>query len=149
VMPGVRKPPSLIVILKELHVDVGCPVPPHGCLVTWAQSGVLMLNTVLTVRAGKPASHKGKGWEKFTDAIIRRVSDRAEPVIFLLWGNHAQAKKKLIDQGKHAILEAAHPSPLSRHGFAGCRHFTKANAQLERWGKSPIHWCIPDTVRVP
>ena len=149
VMPGVRKPPSLIAILKELQADTGAPIPPHGCLVSWARAGVLMLNTVLTVRAGEPASHKGKGWEKFTDAIIRLVNERADPAVFLLWGAHAQAKKKLIDTGRHAVLEAPHPSPLAAKPFAGCRHFSKTNAQLARWGKSPIDWRIPETVNVP
>jgi uracil-DNA glycosylase len=149
VMPGVRMPPSLINILKELHADVGRPIPKHGCLVTWAESGVLMLNTVLTVRAGKPNSHKGKGWEKFTDAIIRLVSERNDPAVFLLWGAHAQAKKKLIDTDRHAILDAPHPSPLAAKPFAGCRHFSKTNALLEGWGKPPIDWCIPDEVHVP
>ena len=149
VRPGVRKPPSLINILKELHADVGCPVPKHGCLVTWAENGVLLLNTVLTVRAGKPASHKGKGWEKFTDAVIRHVSGRDERVVFLLWGAHAQAKKKLIDAEKHAILEAPHPSPLAAKPFAGCRHFSRTNDLLEQWRTNPIDWCIPDEVDVP
>lgn len=149
VLPGVRKPPSLINILKEVQDDIGCPVPPHGCLVTWAENGVLLLNAVLTVRAGKPNSHKGKGWEKFTDAIIRLVSDRAEPVVFLLWGSHAQAKKKLIDADKHLVLEAPHPSPLASKPFRGCRHFSKTNEQLRAWGRAPIDWCIPDAVRVP
>jgi uracil-DNA glycosylase len=149
VLPAVRKPPSLINILKEVHADVGCLIPPHGCLVTWAESGVLMLNAVLTVRAGKPNSHKGKGWEKFTDAIIRHVGERDEPVVFLLWGSHAQAKKKLIDVDKHAVLEAPHPSPLAARPFARCRHFSKTNAQLNEWGKPAIDWCIPDVVAVP
>lgn len=149
VLPGVRKPPSLINILKELHADVGCPMPKHGCLVTWAQNGVLMLNAVLTVRAGKPNSHKGKGWEKFTDAIIRLVSAREEPAVFLLWGSHAQAKKKLIDMDRHAVLEAPHPSPLAAKPFAGCRHFSKTNTLLADWGEDAIDWCIPEHVEVP
>ena len=149
VMPGVRKPPSLINILKEVERDVGCPMPPHGCLVTWATSGVLLLNAVLTVRAGKPNSHKGKGWEKFTDAVIRGINERDEPVVFLLWGSHAQAKKKLIDTGKHAVLEAPHPSPLAAKPFAGCKHFSKANALLRGWGEPEIDWCIPAEVEVP
>lgn len=146
VLPGVRKPPSLVNIFKELHADVGCPIPPHGCLVSWARGGVLLLNTVLTVREGKPNSHKGKGWEKFTDAIIRAVSVRAVPVVFLLWGSHAQAKKKLIDADRHALLEAPHPSPLATKPFLGCRHFSKTNALLQGWGRTPIDWCIPDQV---
>jgi uracil-DNA glycosylase len=108
-----------------------------------------MLNAVLTVRAGKPNSHKGKGWEKFTDAIIRCVSERDDPVVFLLWGSHAQAKKKLVDAGKHAILEAPHPSPLAAKPFAGCRHFSKTNQLLAGWGKPEIDWCIPDALKVP
>jgi uracil-DNA glycosylase len=149
VLPGIRKPPSLINILKELHADVGCPLPPHGCLVTWATHRVLMLNAVLTVRAAKPNSHKGKGWEQFTDAMIRKISDRVDPVVFLLWGSHAQAKKKLIDSDRHAILEAPHPSPLAARPFAGCRHFSRTNELLAGWGRPPIDWCIPDEVTVP
>jgi uracil-DNA glycosylase len=144
VLHGVRKPPSLVNILKELHADVGCPIPLHGCLATWAEHGVLMLNTVLTVRAGKPNSHKHKGWERFTDAVIRLVSDRAEPAVFLLWGSHAQSKKKLIDNTRHAILDAPHPSPLAAKPFAGCRHFSKTNHHLAAWHQPMIDWCIPD-----
>jgi uracil-DNA glycosylase len=146
VLPGIRKPPSLVNILKELHADLGCAIPSHGCLETWAKNGVLMLNTVLTVRAGRPCSHQGKGWEQFTDAVIRVVSNRLDPVVFLLWGKHAQAKKKLIDIAKHAVLEAAHPSPLARGGFAGCRHFSLTNKYLAAWGKPAIDWCIPEAV---
>jgi uracil-DNA glycosylase len=149
VLPGVRKPPSLVNILKELNADLGCPIPPHGCLVTWAENGVLMLNAVLTVRSGEPNSHKGWGWEKFTDAVIRLVSARDDPAAFLLWGSHAQAKKKLIDMDRHAIFEAPHPSPLAAKRFAGCRHFSKVNAQLAAWGRPPIDWRIPDKVVVP
>jgi uracil-DNA glycosylase len=149
VLPGVRKPPSLVNILKELDADIGCPIPSHGCLVSWARRGVLMLNTALTVRAGKPNSHKGKGWERFTDAIIRLVSARDSPAVFLLWGSHSQAKKGLIDTARHAILEAPHPSPLAAKPFAGTRPFTKANALLANWGKPPIDWCISETVEVP
>jgi uracil-DNA glycosylase len=149
VVPGVRKPPSLINILKEVHADVGCPIPPHGCLVTWAENGVLMLNAALTVRAGKPNSHKSKGWEMFTDAIIRLVSEREKPAVFLLWGSHAQAKKKLIDTDRHAVLEAPHPSPLAARPFAGSGHFSKTNAQLAEWGEDEIDWCIPEEVEVP
>lgn len=149
VQPGVRKPPSLANIFKELHADTGCPIPGHGCLMSWAQNGVLMLNTVLTVRAGEPASHKGKGWERFTDAIIRLVSDRADPAVFMLWGNHAQAKKKIIDLRKHAVLEAAHPSPLAAQRFAGCRHFSQTNTLLTAWGKPAIDWRIPEPALSP
>src|SRR5260370_6210858 len=149
VLPGVRKPPSLVNIFKELHADLGCPIPGHGCLTSWARNGVLMLNTVLTVRAGAPASHKGKGWERFTDAIIRLVSDRADPAVFLLWGNHAQAKKNIIDLSKHAVLEAAHPSPLAAQRFAGCRHFSQTNSLLEPWRKPAIDWRIPDPAPSP
>jgi uracil-DNA glycosylase len=149
VLPGVRKPPSLVNIFKELHADLGCPIPAHGYLEHWARGGVLMLNTVLTVRGGQPASHKGKGWEQFTDAIIRCVSQRADPAVFLLWGNHAQARKKLIDTQRHAVLEAPHPSPLAGKGFAGCRHFSKTNALLAGWGKPAIDWRIPEMVHAP
>jgi uracil-DNA glycosylase len=145
VRPGVKPPPSLVNILKELRADVGCPVPNHGCLEHWARQGVMLLNAVLTVRAGAANSHKGKGWEKFTDATIRAINDKAEPVVFLLWGAPAQKKLSLIDAAKHVVITSAHPSPLSaRRGFLGSRPFSKANAALESAGRGPVDWCLPD-----
>ena len=145
VLPGVKLPASLVNIFKELHADLGCPKPTHGCLSHWAKQGVLMLNTVLTVRAHEANSHRGKGWETFTDAIIHRLSGRAEPTIFVLWGKPAQAKKTLIDLEKHVVLAAAHPSPLSAHGgFIGSKPFSQINQTLQSWGKPAIDWAIPD-----
>jgi uracil-DNA glycosylase len=145
VLPGLRPPQSLVNIFKELHDDLGCRIPNNGCLVPWAEQGVLLLNTVLTVRAHAPNSHKGKGWEKFTDAVIRKTNDRADPVVFLLWGGHAQKKLKLIDTDRHQIVQSAHPSPLSaRSGFFGSRPFSKVNDALGALDKPPIDWQIPD-----
>lgn len=144
VPPGVKPPPSLVNIFKELHADLGHIAPDHGCLVPWAQQGVLLLNTVLTVRAHTPNSHRNKGWETFTDTIITSLSARTEPAIFVLWGGHAQKKKKLIDLSRHRVLEAAHPSPLSAHsGFFGSKPFSGVNAILREWGSSEIDWNIP------
>ncbi len=144
VRPGVRPPPSLVNIYKELKTDLGCTPPKHGTLTHWARQGVLLLNTVLTVEAHKPTSHRKKGWEKFTDAIIATLGEREKPMVFILWGAHAQAKKKLIDTERHAIIESAHPSPLSaKNGFFGSRPFSKANAQLRKWGMEEIDWCLP------
>ena len=145
VRPGVRKPPSLINILKELHGDIGCPIPKHGCLESWARHGVFMLNVVLTVRAHQAYSHKGKGWEKFTDATIRAIAEKPDPVVFLLWGAPAQKKVAHIGAGKHVVIQSAHPSPLSaRRGFLGSRAFSKTNDALKKIGKPPLDWCIPD-----
>lgn len=144
---GVPIPPSLLNIFKEQEADLGIPRPAHGCLESWAQSGVLLLNAVLTVEAGQAGSHQGKGWELFTDAAIRAVAERNTPCVYLLWGSHARSKAALIrdtSTGAHLILEAPHPSPLSAHrGFLGCRHFSKANAFLEKHGASPIDWKLP------
>lgn len=140
VAPGIRKPPSLLNILKELQDDLGIPVPENGNLDAWALQGVLLLNATLTVRANEAGSHQQQGWETFTDAVIKAVSDHSSGVVFLLWGRFAQAKAALIDASRHHILQAAHPSPLARTGFAGCRHFSKANALLEQQGKTPIDW---------
>ncbi|MFJ7970034.1 uracil-DNA glycosylase [Psychrobacillus sp. NPDC096389] len=143
VKPGVRVPPSLRNMLKELADDLGCPVPSNGYLLKWAKQGVLLLNTVMTVRAGQANSHKGMGWETFTDEMIKRLSEREKPIIFVLWGRPAQMKKKLIDTKKHVILEAVHPSPLSAHrGFWGSKPYSKINAQLEAWGEKPIDFCL-------
>jgi len=145
VQPGVRPPPSLVNIFKELRDDLGCRVPNNGYLVPWAEQGVLLLNTVLTVRAHSPASHKGKGWEKFTDAVIRKVAEKSDRVVFVLWGGHAQKKRSLIEDGPHAIIESAHPSPLSaKNGFFGSRPFSKINAALREAGKPEIDWQLPD-----
>jgi uracil-DNA glycosylase len=144
VRPGVKPPPSLRNILKELHDDVGCPKPADGCLVPWARQGVLLLNTVLTVRAHEPNSHRGKGWEKFTDAAIAAVSAMEEPVVFVLWGGPAQKKLSLIDPARHTVLKSPHPSPLSaKTGFFGSRPFSAVNAALESAGREPIDWCLP------
>ena len=143
VMPGVRVPPSLKNIYKELEADVGLSPPDHGCLVGWARQGVLLLNATLTVRKGQPKSHYGIGWERFTDAVVRLVASRSEPVVFMLWGKSAQEKCQSAlagCEGRHAILSCAHPSPYSADRFFGCRHFSKANAYLKEWGKEPIDW---------
>lgn len=141
VKEGVGKPPSLVNILKELKEDIGTEMPQGGCLQAWADRGVLLLNAVLTVRSGEPNSHKGKGWEIFTDRVIELLNQREQPVVFLLWGANARAKKALITQKQHFILEAAHPSPLSAYnGFFGCRHFSKANHFLISKGITPIDW---------
>ena len=145
VKPDVEIPPSLINIYQELHDDLGCRIPNNGYLVKWAKQGVLLLNTVLTVRAHQANSHRGIGWEQFTDAIIEAVDRQDRPVVFLLWGRPAQMKKSMLHNPKHLILEAPHPSPLSAYrGFLGCRHFSQANAFLERNGILPIDWQIED-----
>lgn len=143
VKPGVRVPPSLRNMFKELSDDIGCEIPPNGYLVKWAEQGVLLLNTVLTVRAGEANSHKGMGWETFTDIVIQKLSERDKPIIFVLWGKPAQSKIKLIDTTKHKILQAPHPSPLSVHrGFFGSKPYSKINAQLIEWGEQPIDFCL-------
>ena len=143
VPPGIAVPPSLKNIYKELNTDVNCSIPNHGHLRSWAEQGVLLLNAVLTVRQGVAASHQGKGWERFTDAVINTVNDHQEQVVFLLWGSYAQKKGQMIDRNKHCVLEAPHPSPLSAHrGFFGCQHFSKANDYLRVAEKSPIDWQI-------
>jgi uracil-DNA glycosylase len=145
VKPGVPPPPSLVNIYKELQSDLGIERPRHGFLEHWAQQGVLLLNSVLTVEMAKAASHQGKGWERFTDAVIRLVNAKEEPVVFLLWGAYAQKKAAFVDTSRHLVLKAAHPSPLSAHnGFLGCRHFSKCNAFLESKGLPPIDWSLPE-----
>jgi len=145
VMPGVRPPPSLVNIFKELESDIGLRPSPHGFLEHWARQGVLLLNSILTVEMGQAASHRDCGWEKFTDAVIRLVNGKPEPVVFMLWGSYAQKKAGFVDTSKHLVLKAPHPSPLSAHsGFFGCRHFSKANAFLEERGLSAIDWALPE-----
>ena len=139
---GVRIPPSLQNIYKEINSDLGLSMPLHGDLTHWASQGVLLLNAMLTVEAGKPGSHQNIGWQTFTDAVIRRLSDQREHLVFMLWGRFAQGKKALIDPAKHLILEAAHPSPLARDAFKGCRHFSLANTYLQENGKNGIDWSI-------
>ncbi|MBB6099396.1 uracil-DNA glycosylase [Deinobacterium chartae] len=144
VRPGVRVPPSLVNIFRELNADLGVPVPNHGYLEAWARRGVLLLNTVLTVRAAQANSHKGKGWERFTDAVIRAVNERPERVVFVLWGAHAQKKASLIDTSRHAIVQSVHPSPLSAsNGFFGSRPFSQVNALLREAGRPEIDWSLP------
>ncbi len=140
---GITPPPSLVNIFKELRSDLGLPIPKHGCLTSWAEQGVLLLNSSLTVKAGSPLSHAKLGWEIFTDYIIKLVSDRRTGVVFLLWGSFAQKKAVLIDHTKHLILQAPHPSPLSSHrGFFGCKHFSKTNEYLANSGHLPINWSL-------
>ena len=146
VRPGVRIPPSLRNMYKELNADLGVPVAAHGYLRAWAEQGVLLLNTVLTVRAHEAASHKGHGWERFTDAVIRAVDAREQPAVFVLWGAHAKKKAALIDTTRHRVVQGAHPSPLSAKMFLGSRPFSKTNAALEELGHAPIDWQLPETV---
>ena len=145
VQPGVKTPPSLRNIFKELQDDLGVPIPADGYLKSWADNGVLLLNTVLTVREGEAHSHKGMGWETFTDAVIKSLNEKEEPVIFLLWGKPAQTKIPLIDTGKHYVLTSVHPSPLSaRRGFFGSRPFSKVNEILKAEGRDEIDWSLPN-----
>ncbi|MFJ6264781.1 uracil-DNA glycosylase [Lysinibacillus xylanilyticus] len=145
VMPGIPHPPSLRNMVKELQDDLGCPIPQNGTLTKWAQQGVMLLNTVLTVRAGQANSHKEQGWEQFTDAVIDKLASRDKPIIFVLWGKPAQRKKLLIRKYStpHLILEAPHPSPLSAYrGFFGSKPYSKINTQLVEWGEQPIDWSL-------
>jgi uracil-DNA glycosylase len=139
---GVKMPPSLKNIFKEMREDVGCEIPFSGNLENWAKQGVFLLNATLTVRENTPGSHQNKGWEQFTDSVIKLISDKNKNVVFMLWGNYARAKRELIDGEKHLILEAAHPSPLARGAFFGCKHFSRANKYLADSGKVPIEWCL-------
>lgn len=143
VQPGIPAPPSLVNIFQEISKDLGIPRPNHGCLEKWARQGVLLLNAVLTVESGKPQSHGGMGWERFTDRIISELNFRKQNLVFLLWGAHAQKKCLTIDQNKHLILRAPHPSPLSAsRGFLGCKHFSKANEYLKSCGLGEIDWSL-------
>ncbi|KMJ55983.1 uracil-DNA glycosylase [Bacillus sp. LL01] len=145
VKPGVKIPPSLLNMFKELKEDLGCPVPNNGYLVPWAEQGVLLLNTVLSVRGGQAASHKGKGWELFTNRIIDVLNEREQPVIFVLWGKHAEAKQERITHHHHRIITAPHPSPFSAHrGFFGSRPFSMINRMLVELGEEPIEWQLPN-----
>lgn len=144
VQPGVKVPPSLVNIYKELKSDLGIDPPRHGFLEHWAKQGVLLLNNCLTVEMGLAASHKGRGWERFTDAVVAQVNALPDPVVFMLWGSHAQKKAASVDP-RHLVLKSVHPSPLSAHGgFFGCRHFSKANAFLEANGRGEIDWALPE-----
>ncbi|MFW6340880.1 MAG: uracil-DNA glycosylase [Wenzhouxiangella sp.] len=145
VRKGVAPPPSLVNIFRELQSDLGLAVPDHGHLQSWAAQGVLLLNAVLTVERGQAGAHQGKGWERFTDAVVARVNQRCEHVVFLLWGAQAQRKGSAIDTRRHLVLKAPHPSPLSAHrGFFGCRHFSRANAWLAEKGIDPVDWTLPE-----
>lgn len=139
---GVKPPPSLVNIFKELHADLGLPIPSHGNLEKWAQQGVLLINAMLTVEANQPASHQKKGWEEFTHAVISTLSREREGLVFILWGRFAQEKASLIDDRKHFILTSAHPSPFSATKFYGCKHFSKTNEILIKQGKTPIDWSL-------
>lgn len=149
VRPGVAVPPSLVNIFAEIERDLSIPRPDHGCLTHWAEQGVLLLNAVLTVEAGRAGSHQGKGWEAFTDAVVQRLNDERENLVFLLWGSYAQAKGRIIDTRRHRVLRAPHPSPLSAHrGFIGCGHFSAANRFLQQHGQTPIDWSLPPRSRL-
>jgi len=144
VMPGVRIPPSLQNIYKELHSDLGIPVPDHGCLQPWAEQGVLLLNATLTVEESKAGAHQGRGWEQFTDAAVHALAEQREGLVFILWGSYAQKKGAFIDGSRHLVLKGPHPSPLSAHrGFFGTRPFSQANAYLQSRGQAPIDWALP------
>lgn len=144
VRPGVPVPPSLLNIFKEIHSELGVPMPAHGHLDSWADQGVLLLNSVLSVERGRAASHRGKGWEQFTDKVIALINREREGVVFMLWGSYAQNKGAIIDRSRHCVLTAPHPSPLSAHrGFFGCGHFARANAYLQSRGETPIDWRLP------
>ncbi len=147
VKPGIEPPPSLVNIYKELHEDVGCEIPEHGYLTKWAQQGVLLLNTVLTVRAHQPLSHQGVGWETFTNAVIQKINEIDRPIVFILWGKPAQQKESMLTNPKHLVLKAPHPSPLSAYrGFFGSRPFSRTNAFLEQHGVEPVDWQIPKEI---
>ncbi len=140
---GVKPPPSLVNIFKELNSDVGIPIPQHGCLQSWTERGVLLLNAVLTVEQQAAGAHAGKGWEQFTDSVIAALNKQREGIVFMLWGSYAQKKGQLIDSDRHCVLKSAHPSPLSAHrGFSGNRHFSQANQYLQSLGLDPIDWSL-------
>jgi len=144
VRPDVSPPPSLVNIFREIETDLGIAPPDHGCLQPWAEQGVLLLNSVLTVVQGQPGAHQGRGWERFTDKVIETVNQQCGHVVFLLWGSYARKKGQHIDRQRHLVLEGPHPSPLSAYrGFFGCRHFSRANAWLQEQGLPPINWALP------
>lgn len=144
VPPGVRIPPSLLNIYKEIERDLGIAIPSHGCLQSWAEQGVLLLNATLSVQQANAGSHQNKGWEQFTDRIVQQLSEQREGLVFLLWGSYAQKKGRVIDAQKHCVLKSVHPSPLSAHrGFLGCGHFSATNNYLLQRGQSPIDWSVP------
>lgn len=144
VLPGVKSPPSLVNVFKEIERDLSIPVPQHGCLQSWAEQGVLLLNATLTVEQAQAGSHQGKGWETFTDRVIQVVNDECEDIVFLLWGSYAQKKGSFIDTSKHCVLKSVHPSPLSAHrGFLGNGHFSRCNDWLISKGCDPINWQLP------
>ena len=145
VLPGVRVPPSLANIYREIEADLGFSPPHHGYLQSWAEQGVLLLNAVLTVERGQAGSHQGKGWERFTDRIVQLLNDEREGLVFMLWGGYAMKKGAVIDRRKHLVLKAPHPSPLSAHrGFLGCRHFSTTNEYLQQHQQQPIDWSVPE-----
>ncbi len=145
VLPGVKIPPSLANIYREIESDLGTPPASHGCLQSWAEQGVLLLNAVLTVERGQAGSHQGKGWELFTDNVVQFLNDKRQNLVFMLWGSYAMKKGAVINPRKHLVLKAPHPSPLSAHrGFLGCKHFSHANAYLQEHGIEPIDWSVPD-----
>lgn len=147
VQPTIKTPPSLVNIYKELQSDLGIPPVNHGYLKSWAEQGVLLLNTVLTVRNGQANSHRGQGWETLTDAVIKKLNERATPIVFILWGKPSISKLKLIDTTRHAVITAPHPSPLSAYrGFFGSKPFSKTNEALIKFGETPINWQLPETV---
>ena len=149
VLPGVKTPPSLSNIYKEMAQDLGIRQPAHGCLTSWADQGVLLLNATLTVEQGQAGAHQGKGWETFTDAAIRALNEQREGLVFMLWGSYAQKKGGFIDRSRHLVLHAPHPSPLSAHrGFFGCGHFSAANRYLQQRGCAPIDWLLPEQAAV-
>jgi uracil-DNA glycosylase len=145
VLPGVRIPPSLANIYREIEADLGISKPQHGYLQSWAEQGVLLLNSVLTVERGQAGSHQGKGWEQFTDSVVQLLNNKREGLVFMLWGSYAMKKGAVIDRQKHLVLNAPHPSPLSAHrGFLGCRHFSSANKYLQQHQRSPVDWSVPE-----
>lgn len=147
VLPGAKIPPSLKNIYKELESDIGCPPVDHGYLKSWADQGVMLLNSTLSVRKSQANSHQNLGWETFTDEVIKKLNDKEDPVVFILWGNNAKKKKELITNPNHLILESSHPSPFSaRYGFFGSKPFSKTNDFLVKNGKEPINWCLPKEV---
>jgi len=144
VLPNIKVPPSLVNIYKELKSDLGIDQPNHGCLTSWAEQGVLLLNATMTVEQGQAGAHQGRGWETFTDTIINKLNQHRQGVVFMLWGSYAQKKASMIDAERHLVLQSAHPSPLSAYrGFFGCKHFSKANGYLQGQGLEPIDWQLP------